>query len=202
MNQQPSTPEVLKTLLNNELDQMHRMHQSFVMDQALHHQILLAAGHMAKALRNQNKILCCGNGGSMSDAMHLAEELSGRFRKDRPALAALALSDPGFLTCAANDFGYEAVFERGVEALGRPGDVLVGISTSGRSANVLRACRKAKERGMLVLGLGSGDGGELASVSDVCLGVPTEGTADRAQESHIRIIHLWLALLEKELFGI
>ena len=202
MNQQPSTPEVLKALLNNELDQMHRMHQSFVMDKALHQQILLAAGHMAQALRNQNKILCCGNGGSMSDAMHLAEELSGRFRKDRPALAALALSDPGFLTCAANDFGYEAVFERGVEALGRPGDVLVGISTSGRSANVLRACRKAKEKGLLVLGLGSGDGGELASVSDVCLGVPTEGTADRVQESHIRIIHLWLALLEKELFGI
>ena len=192
----------MKALINLELDQMQRIHQSFVMDQGLHHQILTSAGLIAEALRTKNKILCCGNGGSMSDAMHLAEELSGKFRNNRPALGALALSDPGFLTCAANDFGYESVFERGVEALGRPGDVLVGISTSGRSANVLRACRKAKERGMLVIGLGSGDGGELASVSDVCLGVPTEGTADRAQESHIRIIHLWLALLEKELFGI
>lgn len=202
MNREPAPRNALKALMGQELEQMQRLHQSFVTDKDLHDKILQAAAHLAQALRQDSKILCCGNGGSMSDAMHLAEELSGKFRNNRPALAALALSDPGFLTCAANDFGYDAVFERGVEALGRRGDVLVAISTSGRSPNVLRACRKARDLGLVVIGLSSGQGGELAQACDLCLNVMSEGYADRVQEMHIRIIHLWLALLEQDLFGI
>ena len=202
MNREPAPQAALEALMSQELEQMQRMHQAFVTDQDLHRKILQGAAHLAQALRHHAKILCCGNGGSMSDAMHLAEELSGKFRNNRPALAALALSDPGFLTCAANDFGYEAVFERGVEALGRPGDVLVAISTSGRSPNVLQACRRARDLGLVVIGLSAEQGGELAQVSDLCLNVRSEGYADRVQEMHIRIIHLWLALLEQDLFGI
>jgi D-sedoheptulose 7-phosphate isomerase len=135
----------------------------------------------------------------MSDAMHLAEELSGRYRLNRRALAAIALSDPGFLTCTANDIGFDAVFERGVEALGKPGDLLIAISTSGNSPNILRACQKAMHNNLKVIGLSSGTGGQLPSHADLCLLVPTEGFADRAQEFHIRIIHLWIALIENKL---
>jgi len=158
-----------------------------------------AAKLMAEALEAGHKIICCGNGGSMSDAMHLAEELSGRYRSNRKALAAIALSDPGFLTCAANDMGYDAVFERGVEALGQVGDVLIAISTSGNSPNILKACHKARSLNLQVIGLSAGNGGSLPSHADLCLLVPTEGYADRAQEFHIRIIHLWIALIEDRL---
>lgn len=154
---------------------------------------------MAESLEAGHKIICCGNGGSMSDAMHLAEELSGRYRSNRRALAAIALSDPGFLTCAANDMGYDAVFERGVEALGQSGDVLIAISTSGNSPNILKACHKARHLNLKVIGLSAGNGGSLPSHADLCLLVPTEGYADRAQEFHIRIIHLWIALIEDRL---
>lgn len=189
----------MSSLLHSEIEQMRRLEQVFYEDQFLMDQIEKAAVLMVNALEAGHKIICCGNGGSMSDAMHLAEELSGRYRLDRRALAAIALSDPGFLTCTANDMGFDAVFERGVEALGKPGDILVAISTSGNSHNILKACQRARHNNLTVIGLSAGSGGSLPSYADLCLLVPTEGFADRAQEFHIRIIHLWIALIEHKL---
>jgi len=189
----------MSTILHSEIEQMRRLDLAFYEDRLLMDRIEQAANLMATALEAGHKIICCGNGGSMSDAMHLAEELSGRYRSNRRALAAMALSDPGFLTCAANDMGYDAVFERGVEALGQPGDVLIAISTSGNSPNILKACQKAHLHKLKVIGLSAGNGGSLPSHADLCLLVPTEGYADRAQEFHIRIIHLWIALIEDKL---
>ncbi len=189
----------MSTVLHHEIEQMRRLELAFYEDQGLMNRIEEAAKIMATALESGHKIICCGNGGSMSDAMHLAEELSGRYRSSRRALAAIALSDPGFLTCAANEMGYDTVFERGVEALGQPGDVLIAISTSGNSPNILKACQKARLHSLQVIGLSAGNGGLLPSHVDLCLLVPTEGYADRAQEFHIRIIHLWIALIEDRL---
>ncbi len=189
----------MNPVLHREIEQMRRLELDFYGDQGLMEGIEEAAKLMAEALEAGHKIICCGNGGSMSDAMHLAEELSGRYRSNRRALAAIALSDPGFLTCAANDMGYDAVFERGVEALGQAGDMLIAISTSGKSPNILKACHKARHLNLKVIGLSAGTGGSLPSHADLCLLVPTEGYADRAQEFHIRIIHLWIALIEDRL---
>ncbi|MBU6192896.1 MAG: SIS domain-containing protein [Bacteroidetes bacterium] len=189
----------MNPVLRHEIEQMRRLELDFYGDQRLMEGIEGAAKLMAESLEAGHKIICCGNGGSMSDAMHLAEELSGRYRSNRRALAAIALSDPGFLTCAANDMGYDAVFERGVEALGQAGDMLIAISTSGNSPNILKACHKARHLNLKVIGLSAGNGGSLPSHADLCLLVPTEGYADRAQEFHIRIIHLWIALIEDRL---
>lgn len=189
----------MNPVLRHEIEQMRRLELDFYGDQGLMEGIEGAAKLMAESLEAGHKIICCGNGGSMSDAMHLAEELSGRYRSNRRALAAIALSDPGFLTCAANDMGYDAVFERGVEALGQAGDMLIAISTSGNSPNILKACHKARHLNLKVIGLSAGNGGSLPSHADLCLLVPTEGYADRAQEFHIRIIHLWIALIEDRL---
>lgn len=156
---------------------------------------------LSHALRQQRQVISCGNGGSMSDAMHFAEELSGRYRNDRPALPAMAISDPAYLSCTANDYGYEAVFSRYVEAFGRKGDVLLAISTSGNSANVLKAAQTARERGMTIVALTGKDGGKLAKLCDIELRVPHQGFADRIQEVHIKIIHILIAEVERQLFG-
>lgn len=158
--------------------------------------LVYAADLMANALQHDKKIISCGNGGSMSDAMHFAEELSGRYRHDRPAYAALALSDPAFLSCVANDYGYEQVFARGVAAFGQRGDVLLAISTSGNSANVLRAAEAARAKNMKVVALTGKDGGALAALADVELRVPHPGFADRIQEIHIKIIHCLIEEIE------
>lgn len=154
---------------------------------------------LTDCLSTGGKIITCGNGGSFCDAAHLAEELSGRFRRNRPALAALALSDGAFLTCAANDFGYEQAFARGVEALGKPGDVLVVFSCSGNSTNVVRAAKVAVERRLTVLGLLGRDGGELKSLCAHVVVVPG-ATTDRIQEAHVKILHLLVEGIERVLF--
>jgi D-sedoheptulose 7-phosphate isomerase len=154
---------------------------------------------MAGALRAGGKILSCGNGGSLCDAMHFAEELSGRYRDDRPALAALCLSDPGHITCVGNDYGFEHVFARGVEALGRPGDVLVGFSTSGRSPNVVAAARAAREAGMSVIALTGRSGSELEKAADLALITPGGRYADRVQELHIKLVHVMIDGIERAL---
>ena len=148
-------------------------------------------------LANGGKIISCGNGGSMSDAMHFAEELSGRYREDRPGLAAIACSDPSHLTCVGNDYGFDQVFARYVQALGKNGDALVAISTSGNSANVLNAARVAREMGMSVVGLTGRGGGELTALCDVQVSIPWEGYADRVQELHIKVIHAWIDQIER-----
>jgi len=152
---------------------------------------------MAESLRNGGKIFSCGNGGSMCDAMHFAEELTGRYRDDRAAMPAISISDPSHISCVANDYGYEFVFSRYIEALGKPGDVLLGISTSGNSPNVLRAAEAARKLGMKVVGLTGKDGGLLAAMCDVEICAPKSEFADRAQEIHIKVIHALIDYLER-----
>jgi D-sedoheptulose 7-phosphate isomerase len=158
------------------------------------------AARLSACLRDGHRVLACGNGGSMSDAMHFAEELTARFRDDRPALAAQAMSDPGHLTCVANDFGFERVFARGVEAWGRAGDTLVVFSTSGNSPNLIAAAEAAHARDMAVAGLLGRDGGRLVALCDDSIVVPGK-TPDRIQEVHIQIVHLVIAEIERALFG-
>lgn len=158
-----------------------------------------AAGRVAEAFRAGNRLYACGNGGSACDAMHLVEELVARYKRDRPGLPAHHLLDAPTLTCWSNDYEFDTAFSRQVEAMGRPGDVLVAISTSGSSPNVLRAARAARERGMLVLGLSGRDGGALASLCDELLIVPAQAT-ERIQEGHITLIHLLCELVELTLF--
>ncbi len=155
---------------------------------------------MHTALTTGHKIMSCGNGGSMCDAMHFAEELSGRYRNDRPALAALAISDASHLSCVANDYGYEHVFSRYVEGLGKSGDVLLGISTSGNSKNIILAVEKAKSKGIHTIVLTGKDGGQLAGIADLEIRAPYSPYADRAQEIHIKIIHAFILGIEQS-FG-
>lgn len=164
------------------------------------HSLIETAGEiMVTAIRSGNKIISCGNGGSMCDAMHFAEELSGRYRDDRKALPALSISDPSHISCVANDYGYAHVFSRYLEAIGQTGDVLLAISTSGNSENVLNAIAVAKQKGIRVIGLTGKDGGKMASLCDVEIRAPHSSYADRAQEIHIKIIHCLIDLIERTL---
>lgn len=158
-----------------------------------------AVGLISATLEKGNKIITCGNGGSMCDAMHFAEELSGRYRDDRKAYAALALSDAAAMTCISNDYGYENVFSRQIEALGSSHDILIVISTSGNSANIIQAAKAAKERDMLVIGLTGNEGGEVGSLCDHEIRVPWEGYSDRIQELHIMSIHAIVSGVESQL---
>jgi D-sedoheptulose 7-phosphate isomerase len=160
-------------------------------------QIQEAAKLMVTSLQNGGKILSIGNGGSYSDAQHFASELSGKFRQPRPAIAAMALSDGGALTCIANDFGYNQVFKRQVEAIGKAGDVLLCLSTSGNSENILVAAERARSMGITVIGICGNSGGKLKEYLDVMIEIPHAGTADRVQELSIIIIHILVNLIEK-----
>ena len=135
----------------------------------------------------------------MSDAMHFAEEMTGRFREDRRAFPAIAISDPSYLSCVSNDYGYDQVFSRFVEGMGKPGDILLGISTSGNSENVIKAAKAAKECGMLVIALTGKDGGKLAKVADIEIRAPHTQYADRVQEIHIKVIHSFIQGVELSL---
>lgn len=152
---------------------------------------------MCQAIAQGGKIISCGNGGSMSDAMHFAEELSGRYRDERPGLPAISCSDPSHITCVGNDHGFDQVFARFVQALGQSGDCLLAISTSGNSANVLEAAKAAKAKGMTVIGLTGRGGGALNALCDAAVDVPWNGYADRVQEVHIKVIHAWIDLIER-----
>jgi D-sedoheptulose 7-phosphate isomerase len=159
----------------------------------------LAVELMVACLKNGGKIISCGNGGSMCDAMHFAEELTGRFRKERKPLAAMAINDPSHLTCVSNDYGYDFVFSRYVEAWGNKGDVLLAISTSGNSPNVLLAVEAAKKKGMKVVGLLGKGGGKLKDMVDVAI-VVDSSISDRIQEVHIKCIHIFIEGIERSLF--
>jgi D-sedoheptulose 7-phosphate isomerase len=161
-----------------------------------------AATVLIEALRADKRVLACGNGGSMSDAMHFAEELTGNFRSHRRPLGAIALSDSAHLTCVANDFGFDQVFARSVEAHGGRGDVLLAISTSGKSPNVLAAVASAKEKGLSTIGLVGHAESPLAKEVDVAVVTAVESKwADRVQELHIIVIHMLVQLIEAALFG-
>ena len=160
--------------------------------------LLVAAGRrMAECLRGGGRVLAFGNGGSAADAQHLAGELVGRFRRDRAALSAIALTtDSSVVTAIGNDMGYESVFRRQVEAHGRPGDVAVGITTSGRSPNVVQALQRARERGLVTVGLTGGGGGRLAGAVDYLIEVPHAETA-RIQEVHVMVVHVLCQIVEE-----
>ncbi len=154
----------------------------------------------AETLRRGGLLMSCGNGGSMCDAMHFAEEWTGRFRGNRAALAAVAFSDPSQLTCIANDFGFDEVFARQVEALGKPGDLLVLMSTSGNSPNCIRAIEAAKRKGVATVALLGKGGGKMLALVDIPIVVPLAQTSDRIQEIHIKILHIAIEAVEREMF--
>lgn len=158
-----------------------------------------AALLISDSFKQGGKVLSCGNGGSHCDAMHFAEELTGRYRENRPAYPAIAISDVSHLSCVSNDFGYEYVFSRYLEGVGKTGDVLLGISTSGNSKNILNAIEVAKTKGMKVIALTGKDGGKMAGLADVEIRVPHFGYADRIQEIHIKVIHILMMLIEQEM---
>lgn len=158
-----------------------------------------AAQMMSASVKQGGKIISCGNGGSHCDAMHFAEELTGKYREPRHAIPAICVSDPSHISCVGNDYGYEHIFSRYLEALGNQGDVLLAISTSGNSANVLKAAETARQRGMKVVALTGNSGGKLAALADVEIRVPYGGYADRIQEVHIKVIHILILLMETAL---
>lgn len=181
----------------------HFSEAATVLDRVMGDPVLLEAIHdagmiMVKSLKNSGKLISCGNGGSMCDAMHFAEELTGKFRDDRAPIAAMSISDPGHLSCVGNDHGFEQVFARYVQAHGKAGDVLLAISTSGNSPNVLRAAETARQQGVVVVGLTGKDGGRLAPLCDVEVRVPHNGYADRVQEVHIKVIHALIDHIEHQ----
>jgi len=156
-----------------------------------------AAAVMVACLKAEGKMISCGNGGSHCDAMHFAEELTGKYREDREPFAAIAIAEPGYITCTGNDYGFNHVFSRYVKGVGKSGDVLLAISTSGNSENVIQAAIMAKQKGMKVVSLTGKDGGKLKPHSDVCINVAHMGFADRIQEVHIKVIHILMRLIEE-----
>lgn len=186
-------------IIRQELTEAQSVLDTFLSNPANLTAIEQAALLMADALKKGSKIISCGNGGSHCDAMHFAEELSGRYRDDRRSLAAIAISDVSHLSCVGNDYGYEYIFSRFIEGLGNSGDVLLGLSTSGNSANIVRAVEAARQKGMHVILLTGKDGGKLAGQADVEIRVPHFGYADRIQEIHIKVIHLFILLIEKQI---
>ncbi len=187
-------------LITQSLQESQQVLADFLANPAKIESIEKAADVLVGALKKGNKILTCGNGGSHCDAMHFAEELSGRYRENRPALAAMAISDPSHISCVSNDFGYNYIFSRFIEGLGNAGDVLVGISTSGNSENIIEAVKAAQAKGMEVILLTGKDGGKLAAYGCHEIRVDHFGYADRIQEIHIKVIHILIQLIESKLF--
>lgn len=185
--------------IRSELNQAADVLAKFIGDDNNIKAIEQAAVMLATSFKQGGKVLSCGNGGSNCDAMHFAEELTGRYRDNRPAYPAIAISDVSHVTCVGNDFGFDAIFSRYVEGVGQKGDVLLGISTSGNSANVIKAINAAKAKGMKVIALTGKDGGKINGLADIEIRVPHFGYADRVQEIHIKIIHILILLIEKEM---
>ncbi|PZX19295.1 D-sedoheptulose 7-phosphate isomerase [Breznakibacter xylanolyticus] len=183
--------------IQSRFEEARQLLDSYMGDARNMEQILQAAQLISEAIHRGHKVISCGNGGSMSDAMHFAEELSGRFRDHRRSLPAIAISDPSHITCVANDYGFDHIFSRFVEGLGNSGDVLLAISTSGNSPNVINAVLQAREKGMKVIALTGKTGGKLKDMCDVSLHVDYQGYSDRIQEIHIKIIHIVIEVIEK-----
>ena len=180
-----------------ELEEAQKVLANFLADKDNVDRIEKAAKSIHGAFLNGNKVLSCGNGGSHCDAMHFAEELTGRYRENRQAFPAIAISDASHISCVSNDFGYESIFSRYLEGVGKKGDVLLGISTSGNSANVIKAFETAKAMEITTILLSGKDGGKLADLADIEIRVPHFGYADRIQEVHIKIIHILIMLIEQ-----
>ncbi|MDR1504053.1 MAG: SIS domain-containing protein [Prevotella sp.] len=158
-----------------------------------------AVALLSEALANGNKIISCGNGGSLCDATHFAEELTGRYRKNRTSLPAIAINDPAYITCVGNDFSFDEIYSRYVEGVGNEGDVLLAISTSGNSGNIVKAAESARLKKMKVLVLTSTGNNRLSSLGDVVVAAPKADYSDRVQEIHIQVIHILIQAIEKQL---
>lgn len=187
------------TDIKNHLEEARTVLDQFLSNEENLRNIDNAAKLISESIQSGGKVFSCGNGGSHCDAMHFAEEMTGNFRDQRKALPAIAISDPSHISCVSNDFGFESIFARYVEGLGVKGDVLLAISCSGNSANVVNATEVAKSKGMKVISLTGKDGGKLGMKADVDINVPFHGYADRIQEIHIKIIHILIFLIEKYL---
>ncbi len=190
----------MKALIQENLNEAREVLEEFISQSENIEAIEKTASIMVEAIQDGRKIISCGNGGSMTDAMHFAEELSGVFREKRPALPAISISDPSHITCTANDYSFDEIFSRYVEALGQEGDVLLAISTSGNSMNVVRAVEAARGKGMKVVGLTGKTGGLLAGMVDSEIRVKGRKHSDRIQEIHIKILHILVLLIEREVF--
>jgi D-sedoheptulose 7-phosphate isomerase len=186
-----------KDLIHHELNEAAAVLNNFLNKGSNITKIEQAALMMSESIKQGGKIFSCGNGGSSCDAMHFAEELTGRFREDREPLPAISISDASHITCTSNDYGYQFVFSRYIQALGKEGDVLLAISTSGNSSNVILAADAAKKKGMKVVALTGKGGGNLGPVADIHIDVEHDGFADRIQEVHIKVIHIFILLIEK-----
>ncbi len=186
-------------LIKNNFLEAEKTLKEFISNESNFANIKKAGDILVESLRNGGKAISCGNGGSMCDAMHFAEELTGRFRDEREAIAAVSISDPSHITCVGNDYGFDHIFSRYVEAIGKKGDVLLGISTSGNSKNVLNAVEAAKKIGMKVIGLTGKDGGKMAELCDVEIRSPKSPYSDRVQEIHIKVIHTLINYIEENI---
>lgn len=185
--------------IQNSLNLAQETLNKFVADEKNVRLIEQAITTFVESYKQNGRVFSCGNGGSMCDSLHFAEELTGRYRKDRKPLPATGISEAGHITCIANDFGFDHIFSRFIDAWGQKGDVLLAISTSGNSANVIKAVEVARERGMKVVGLLGKDGGKLKSMVDVPIIVDCPIT-DRIQEIHIKCIHIFIEGIERALF--
>ncbi|MBO2926269.1 MULTISPECIES: D-sedoheptulose 7-phosphate isomerase [Pseudomonadaceae] len=185
--------------IRNSLEEARRALDAFIDNEATLRNIERAADLLVASFENKGKAFSCGNGGSMCDAMHFAEELTGRYRKNRPGIAAISISDASHISCVANDFGYDHIFSRYIESHGREGDVLLAFSTSGRSPNVIKAAETAKALGVKVIALTGKPGSQLEALADVCVCAPGGDFADRVQELHIKVVHILIELVERKL---
>lgn len=186
-----------KLTITQELLHAQDVLEKFIKDSANIEKVEKGAHMLADCINTGGKIISCGNGGSHCDAMHFAEELTGRYRDNRRSLPAIAISDPSHISCVGNDYGYEFIFSRFIEGMGNKGDVLFCLSTSGNSKNVIQAMKAAKEKGMKIIALTGNTGGDMAELADLEIRVPHSGYADRIQEIHIKVIHILILLVEK-----
>ncbi|MDD4150914.1 MAG: D-sedoheptulose 7-phosphate isomerase [Bacteroidales bacterium] len=185
--------------IKSHFEEASKVLDEFLKDETNFEKIEQAGQLIVNSIKHGGKVISCGNGGSMSDAMHFAEELTGSFREKRQAIPAIAISDPSHITCTANDFGFDYIFSRYIEALGKKGDVLLAISTSGNSKNIIEAILAAKKRGMKIIALTGKDGGKIKELCDVEIRVPHFGYSDRIQEIHIKIIHSLIDYIEDKI---
>ena len=187
------------SIVENSLNDAFNVLSSFIKDQKNIESIEAAGEKMVKSIKAGGKIIACGNGGSLCDATHFCEELTGRFRHDRKSIPAISINDPSHITCVGNDYGFDYIFSKYVEGHGNNGDILFAISTSGNSSNVINAVKEAKSKGMFVVSMTGKDGGILATLSDIDINVPWNKYSDRIQEIHIKVIHILVELIEKGL---
>jgi len=185
-------------IITTELQQAATVLDNFLKEPTNYLRIDEAAKVLVQAVNNGGKIIACGNGGSHCVAMHFAEELTGRYHESRTPVPAISISDSGHISCVGNEYGFDYIFSRFIDALGTPNDVLLAVSTSGNSQNVVLAAQAAKKKGMKVIALTGKNGGKLASHADVEIRVPHFGYADRIHEIHYKIVHILILLIEKQ----